>query len=223
MPAAPGPIAEDAILAAALRLTVEQGWSATSLRDIARAAGLSLAELYRRYPSKSALLAGFLRRIDAEMLAGEDEEDAAETELPRDRLFDVIMRRFDALAPHKEAVRVIHADLARDPAALAANRWANLRTLGWMMEAAGLASSGLRGAIRLRALGLVYARVLRVWLDDDAADLARTMAELDRRLRRAEGVLGLQRGRSRPEGAATGGWSPPDMDPGMDPGMDPAI
>lgn len=213
MPSGSEPIAENAILDAALRLSVEQGWSATSLREIARAAGLSLAELYRRYPSKSALLAGFLRRIDAEMLASEDEGEA-DAELPRDRLFDVIMRRLDALAPHKEAVRVIHADLARDPAALAANARPNLRTLRWMMEAAGLDSSGLRGAIRLRVLGLVYARTLRVWLDDDDADLARTMAELDRRLRRAEGALGL-RGWRRPNGAAAGGWSAPDTDPAI--------
>lgn len=213
MPPGSEPIAENAILDAALRLTLEQGWSATSLRDIARAAGLNLAELYRRYPSKSALLAGFLRRIDAEMLASEDEGEA-DAELPRDRLFDVIMRRFDALAAHKEAVRVIHADLARDPAALAANARPNLRTLAWMMEAAGLDSSGLRGAIRLRVLGLVYARALRVWLNDNDTDLARTMAELDRRLRRAEGVLGL-RDRRRPTGNGAGIWSPPDMDPAI--------
>ncbi|KAB2864417.1 MAG: TetR/AcrR family transcriptional regulator, partial [Bauldia sp.] len=36
---------------------------------------------------------------------------------------------------------------------------------------------------------LVYAEAMRTWLDDDAPDLARTMAALDRALRRGERAM----------------------------------
>ena len=63
-----------------------------------------------------------------------------------------------------------------------------LQSLGWMLEAAGLDSSGFRGALRVRGLALVWAAAFRVWLDD-GEDQAKTMAELDRRLRQAEDLL----------------------------------
>ena len=34
--------------------------------------------------------------------------------------------------------------------------------------------------------GAVYLQTFRVWLDDDTPDMARTLAELDRRLQQAE-------------------------------------
>ena len=42
----------------------------------------------------------------------------------------------------------------------------------------------------MAGLGLTYASVFRVWLQDDDPGLARTMAALDRRLRRGERALG---------------------------------
>jgi hypothetical protein len=58
--------------------------------------------------------------------------------------------------------------------------------MGWMLVAAGIASTGARGAVRAQALALVWARVMRVWLHDDDPGLAKTMAALDKRLREAE-------------------------------------
>jgi hypothetical protein len=55
-----------------------------------------------------------------------------------------------------------------------------------MLTAAGISSTGGRGLIRAQALAFVWARVMRVWLDDDDPGLARTMAALDKRLREAE-------------------------------------
>ena len=51
-------------------LIAEKGFAAVALRDVAEAAGLGVADLYRLYPDKVALVAAFMARIDAEVLAG---------------------------------------------------------------------------------------------------------------------------------------------------------
>ncbi len=186
----------DAIIDAALDLAAVQGWRDSTLGDIARHAKLSLADLYRHYPSKTAILAGFARRVDIAVLSGTDPEESEET--PRERLFDVIMRRFDALGPHREAVRAILRDAGREPVATLCGAGGPFRrSLRWMLEAAGLRASGLRGEVRICGLGFIYLSVLRVWLDDDSEDMAKTMAALDQRLKRAESMIASASGRRR--------------------------
>jgi AcrR family transcriptional regulator len=175
------------IVAAALKLAAKDGWHELSLSDIALAAKVSLPELAQMFPTKSAILAAWSRGVDAEVLKAAEAEDLS-GETARDRLFDVLMMRFDALAPSKPALRNISRDLARDPVAAAALLRPAFQSLGWMLEAAGIDSSGLRGALRVRGLALIWARVFRVWLED-GEDQAKTMAELDRRLRQAEDML----------------------------------
>ncbi|MCW5730056.1 MAG: TetR family transcriptional regulator [Alphaproteobacteria bacterium] len=178
---------------AALALAAERGWRETTLRDIAERSGRGLAELYRDYPGKGAILAAFMARIDERVLVGA-ETDVGDGESARDRLFEVIMRRFDALAPHREALRAILRDLGRDPVALCEFATGPARrSLAIMLTAAGLDAGGLAGLLRRKGLGVIYADTFRVWLNDESADQARTMAHLDRRLRQAEQALAWRR------------------------------
>ena len=96
------------------------------------------------------------------------------------------MTRFDVLGPHKAALKSIHASGAAD-FALAGPY---LSSQHWMLQAAGIGTDGATGALRVAGLGLAYASVFRVWLEDDDPGLAKTMAALDRRLRRGERTLG---------------------------------
>ena len=66
---------------------------------------VSLADFRDAFPSKGAVLAGFVRRIDRAVLSKPDDELAREA--PRERLFDMLMRRLDAMAPYREALREI--------------------------------------------------------------------------------------------------------------------
>jgi AcrR family transcriptional regulator len=173
----------DRILDAVLELAPITGWRALSFSEIAAEAGVSLDEAHVAFPTKPALLTGLLTRADHRVLA---QGAADKDESARDRLFDVIMRRFDALRPHKQAIAAITRDLPADPVAcfVTLPRFAN--SMAWMLEAAGLSSAGVRGAIRIKGLALIYLRTLRVWLGDDSDDQARTMATLDRNLKNAE-------------------------------------
>lgn len=175
------------VVNAALRLAEERGWRSVSLAEIAAGAKLDLADLYKLYPSKSAILAAYLSRIDEKVLAATDSSLAEEG--ARDRLFDVIMRRFDAMASDKEALRSISRGLAADPLAAACMvpRWK--RSLVWMLEAAAINTSGPRGRMRVRGLGLIAAATFRTWLRDETDDQSKTMAALDKGLKRAESFV----------------------------------
>jgi AcrR family transcriptional regulator len=177
--------APDAALDAFLGLVAEKGYANVALRDVAVSAGLGLAELYRRYPDKAALVAGFLARIDAEVIAGTPVANDPE-ETVRDRLFDVLMRRFDALRPHRAAVRAIRRAGLGDPLLALSLGPAVRRSMAAMLEAAGVPSDGVAGALRQSGLLGIYQAVSRVFEGDETADSSKTMAALDSRLKRAE-------------------------------------
>jgi AcrR family transcriptional regulator len=188
----------DRLIDAALKLAAERGWREVTLAEIARAAGASLADTYRVMPSRGAVLDGFARRIDAEVLGADAvEEDSVRA---RDRIFDVLMRRFDALQRHRSAVAAILRDSYRDPLAALASAPQFLRSMRWMGEAAGLPMDGLGGALRVKAIGAAWAGALRTWLSDESPDLSRTMAALDQRLRWVERLGLLGRGERRGAG-----------------------
>ncbi|MBI3515673.1 MAG: TetR family transcriptional regulator [Proteobacteria bacterium] len=187
--------ADDRVIDAALSIASRDGWRGASLAAIAAEAGVGLAALYDRFPDKAAILAGLMRRVDRVMLAAEA-ADAAEGS-PRDRLFDVMMRRFETLQPWRAGIAAIAA-AGIDPLSALALVGSWRRTLGGMLEAAGIGADGLAGRLRIAGLAVVYARAFRVWLDDDGADLGKTMAALDRGLAQAERWASALPGQDRP-------------------------
>ena len=177
--------ANDAALDAFIKLIAEKGFADVALRDVAEAAGLGFAELYRIYPNKAALLAAFMARIDAEVLAGTPTRNDPE-ETARDRLFDVMMRRYDALRPYREALAAVRRAGARDPMLALAMAPALRRSMAAMLEAASVPSDGLTGALRQNGLLAIHYAVSRVYDKDETSDLSKTMAALDSRLKTAE-------------------------------------
>jgi AcrR family transcriptional regulator len=175
----------DGALDAFLGLIAEKGFADVTLRDVAQAAGMGIGELYRLYPDKVSLTAAFMARIDAAVLAGAPRERDPE-ETARDRLFDAMMRRYDALRPHREALRAIRQAATRDPLLALAIGPALRRSMAATLEAAALPSEGLSGALRQNGLLAIHYAVTRVFDRDDSADLSKTMAALDARLKTAE-------------------------------------
>jgi AcrR family transcriptional regulator len=172
------------IVDALMELAAQQRFEDISVRDICRAAGVSLADFRDAFPSKGAVLTGFSRRIDRAVLEQDTGELADES--PRERLFDVLMRRLEAMAPNREGVREAVAWLRREPIAALAMNQVVMNSMRFMLEAAGVEAEGASGAVKLQGLALAWARVLQVWLDDDEPGLSKTMAELDRVLTRGE-------------------------------------
>ena len=170
----------DRAIAALMELLAERSFEEIGLAEVAGSAGIKLSQLRAEFGSTLAILGAHTKDIDKTVLAGGDADMAEET--PRDRLFDVLMRRLEALAPYKEAVRSIKRSARRNPGlALALNAMA-VRSQKWMLEAAGIGAYGARGALRAQGAALMFAGVLTVWVDDDEEGLDRTMAALDRGL-----------------------------------------
>jgi ubiquinone biosynthesis protein COQ9 len=180
-----------ALREALLRMVAAGGWRDLSYADIAKDAGLGLAAAYEAYPSKAAILTGIGRDIDARLFASLDDDPLDGS--PKDRLFDLLMRRFDALNEHREAYAALAWELPRTPVEAGCLALQLRRSLANMLEAAGLSASGLRGAFRIEGLGALYACALRVWLKDESADLSKTMAELDKRLGQVERYMNMTR------------------------------
>jgi AcrR family transcriptional regulator len=180
-----------ALRAALLRMVAAGGWRNLSYADIAKDAGLSMAAAYQAYPSKGAILTGIGRDTDARLFASLEEDPLDGS--AKDRLFDLLMRRFDVLNDHREAYAALAWELPRTPLEAGCLLFQLRRSLANMLEVAGLSASGLRGAFRIEGLGAIYAAALRVFLKDDTADLSKTMAELDKRLGQAERCLNMTR------------------------------
>ena len=173
-------------LDAFLGLIAEKGFADVTLRDVAAAAGLGLADLYRLYPDKMALAAAFMARIDAEVLAGTPSPDR-----PRGDGARPAVRRDDAPLRRAEAPPRGPARRSAAPArATRCWRWRWVRRCGgrWRpcWRPLGVPSDGLPGAVRQNGLLAIHYAVSRVFDRDDTADLSKTMAALDSRLKTAE-------------------------------------
>ncbi len=160
------------------------GWRHLSLPAVAAAAELPIGMIYRLFGSKQGILCGLYRRIDEAVLAEPPQAEAGER--VRDRLFDLLMRRFDALGPYKPAIEVLRRELITDPLTTVCAGGSLMRSMRWMLAAADIATGGMRGAIAVKLTAAVYLSTMAVWRGDNSPDLARTMAVLDARLRRIE-------------------------------------
>jgi AcrR family transcriptional regulator len=169
---------------AAFELAKDRGWGEIGLADIAGRANLSLAELRRDFTCKTDILRSFQAEVDAEVLARL--RPPREAQSPRDRLFDVIMIRFEVMQPYKPALKRIADYLCCRPGEAALLACSSLASQYWMLAGAGAKLDGPGGAVKVAGLTGIYGKVFQVWLDDASPSLDKTMAALDRRLAKGE-------------------------------------
>ncbi len=183
---------DSALIAAAFRQAAGIGWARFSLVEAARDAGLELARTRARFPGKLALLRRFGVMLDQAALAAPPGDGPI-----RDRLFDLLMGRFDAMKPHREGLHALLRHLPCDPATGFALACATRRSMRWMAQAAGVSTAGLRGELRVKGLVAVWLWAMRAFDRDETEDLAPTMAALDTALQRAHaGASWLSGGRA---------------------------
>lgn len=182
--AAPASSPRDRIIEALMELAAEREWADFGITDIAERAGLSLADFRDVFPSKGAVLAAFSRKIDRIVL--DQTGKAMADEAPRERLFDILMRRLDALAPYRLALQSVVDWVRADPLSAAALNGVALNSMRFMLAASGIENEGPTGAVKLQGLVWAWWRVLDTWFEDDDPGFARTMAALDKELARGE-------------------------------------
>lgn len=175
------------IVATALALAREKNWREIRLADIAAAAKISETDLGTHFSSKRAILEAFNTRINNQVIDPAPGPAAGET--IRDQLFELIMARFDALNPHKDALAaILRATVPFDPKTSISGLCAVKRSMRLSLEKAGDSASGIEKIVKVKALSLLYLRIFYIWLGDESGDMSKTMAALDKALARAEAL-----------------------------------
>lgn len=169
------------VIDATMKLAARRDFGDVSLTDIAHEADISLADLRELFPSKGAIVGGFSRRIDRQVLdnfSGMNSHDPA-----RDRLYDVLRKRLEALEPYRDALASIARWAARDPLTSTALNRETVNSMRFMLEAADIDCDGPVGALKLQGLAMAWGRVLDAWFQDGFSFALET---LDREIARGE-------------------------------------
>jgi len=169
-----------AVVKAVFEQAALRGWAEVSLVEAARDSGLELVRVRARFPGRASVLMRFGVIADQAALAGAAVEGA-----PRERLFDILMSRFEALQAHRGGVMALLAALRTDPGTALLLYGCTLRSMKWLLEAARVPTTGVVGQLRVHGLMALWLYALRAWERDESADLSTTMAAVDRGLDRA--------------------------------------
>jgi hypothetical protein len=171
---------------AALSLAASTPWREVTLVKLADAASRPVSDLYGAslWEAVDCVEEAFDRAVAENMDALDPNQSV------RDRLFELIMRRFEAMEPHRKAVLSMEHGVDRDPTLLASAHQRHVRCARWVLALAGLEADGMTGQARAQGLGVIIGQARAAWRGDDAGDFAKTMASLDKNLRRAEEMFG---------------------------------
>ncbi len=190
------------ILDATLDLAEEGRWDGLRLRRVAERLGVPLAEVLAQYRDLDAVANAWFRRAWVAMLASPPEGFAARP--ARERLHLMMMRWFDALAPHREVTGQI---LAAKLYPSHPHHWVPLgfnlsRSIHWLREAALLDAVGRRRQMEEVGLTALFLMTLAVWLRDATPGQARTRDVLRHRLADADRAMVRVWGKAPPPGTA---------------------
>ncbi len=177
------------IIDALMALLAEQSFERIGLADVAAKAGVTLADMRGEFSSLLGIIAAHVKDTDRKVLAGGGDDMTDET--VREKLFDVLMRRLEVLAPHKAATKSLIKSSSRNPGVAMALNALGVKSQTWMLTASGINVRGPKGALRAQGLNLLFARVVCTWVNDEDPGLARTMAALDRELSRGARFAGV--------------------------------
>ena len=177
---------EKKIAHAALRVAASRGWKAVTLDQIAKAAKVPVVTIKKNFKSANEILPAIIRTVTAETATHLGKPDIRAS--PRDRIFEVMMARFDVLQKYRKAIVSIIVESRRDSGMLCVLFPAQSQAMREMLTLAGLDKNQLKQPewVTAAGMGAIYLAALRIWHRDETLDMARTMASLDRYLRWGE-------------------------------------
>src|SRR2546423_12268204 len=130
LPPPPSGTDREKIIAAFMALLGEKRFEEIGFGDISARAGLSLATCRGEFGSTLAIFAAHVKDLDRKGLSNSGGDMAEEP--PRERLFDVLMRRIEAMAPYREATCSLMKSVTRNPGLAIALNGLPVRSQTWM-------------------------------------------------------------------------------------------
>jgi AcrR family transcriptional regulator len=168
------------LLDRALALFQQRGVEATTMRDIARAAGLSLGAAYYHFPSKDALMFAYYEANQSEMEAAAERTTGG----VRERLGADFHARLGTVRPYRRMLAAIVGRLVDpgDPLSALSSHQRAVRERAIAMLAGILRDAGLSpDSVRLAAgaLWLLQMAALLLYVHDESPGGARTHRLVD--------------------------------------------
>jgi len=168
------------LLERALKLFQQRGVEATTMRDIARAAGLSLGAAYYYFPSKDALVFAYYQANQAEVEAA----SAATAGSVRDRLGAVFHQRLETMRPYRRMLAALVGRVVdpHDPLSALSAQQRDVRERAIAMLERALDGAGLPpevARLAAHALWLFQLANMLVYVHDESPRQARTHQLID--------------------------------------------
>jgi AcrR family transcriptional regulator len=136
------------LLTLAARMFAERGLKATTVRDIADAAGILSGSLYHHFDSKESMVDEILRGFLDDLFA-RYREIAAHGYSPREALERIVVVSFEAIDSHRDAVAIYQAEAAHladeERFGYIPERLQEFRTLWHSVLRDGIADGSFRG------------------------------------------------------------------------------
>jgi AcrR family transcriptional regulator len=166
------------LLERALKLFQQRGVEATTMRDIARAAGLSLGAAYYYFPSKDALVFSFYEDNQRDM----EQVAAGATGTLRERLGVIFHGKLESISPHRKMLAAIVQRLVDPGDPLSAfsqqSRAVRERAIAVIREALVDVPADLV-PLAAHALWLLMLAMMLVYINDDSPGEQRTHGLVD--------------------------------------------
>jgi AcrR family transcriptional regulator len=166
---AQGAAARGRLYATAIGMIAQRGYEATTLRDIAGAADVSVGLVYRYFPSKQAIIIAFYEELTADYSR---RAAAMEAGRWRERFIFALNTSLHVLHPHRVALRALSPVLVGDPdeGVFAAGSAFSRQRVQQVFEQAVAGASDAPKPPLAEALGrllyLIHLAVLLWWLLD---------------------------------------------------------
>jgi hypothetical protein len=168
---------------ACLKVIEREGWKSFTFAKASQESGIPLSAFKKHFSSPTDVMIHLFQEIDKVVL---EHHVASENLSTKERLFEIIMERFDAATPYKPVLRRFWHDWLYTPDDFPSLACQGYYSMVWMLEVVGLNPRGISGILRVQGLITLYVLTLRTWLDDDSPDLGKTMAFLDKGLSKME-------------------------------------
>ncbi len=176
---AQGHEARKRLYATAIELIGRKGYEATTLREVAQAAGVSVGLLYKYFPSKSAVILAFYEELSGEYAARAAEMKAGKW---RNRFVFALRTCLEVLGPYRKTLASLAPMLVADRAegVFAAQTGLSRRRVEQVFQDAVAGASDAPAAKLAEALGmllyLLHLAIILWWLLDKSPNQRATHA-----------------------------------------------
>ena len=179
---------KEKVFGAVMEVIADGGWNDLTFSKLAGSQKIKEAELENQFKDKTGILLAFAEFIDELTLKGLD-SDIFDPEIPiRERLLEILLVRFDVLAPYKNGVRELLRVTAQDPKMFVIAAKAIRISMRSSLETVGISTQGIKGTIKIKGLTAVFLFGMRAGCNEENRDTTVTTRILDDRLKWAESL-----------------------------------